>query len=317
MKKLIVILCLVQAIALNAQVLRYGFNNTLNEQNGNGPALTVLGNAGVYETDLVDSLNNITNTVYRFEKNSGLQFDNAAANNFLGNAFTIELFFVFDEMLSWKRVVDWKNRKSDGGAYVFNGKLNFYPIVYSGTAPVEAGKYTYYVVTRDNAGNVLVYTDGDEFISFSDAGNAAVLDTANVLNFFQDDLVVPNEASSGAVAKINLYNYAIDSVTIKNTFENLDDQLLSVADIIANDVKIAVYPNPANDNIAVVLNNTVADENYEIAVTNTQGVEVYRSAHNATSPVLNINTAEFADGLYMVNVRNGNTFVSKRILVMH
>jgi hypothetical protein len=317
MKKLILLFSLFQAIALNAQVLRYNFNNTLNEQNGNGPALTVLGNAGVYQTDLVDSVNNITKTVYRFEKNSGLQFNNAAAGNFLGNAYTIELFFVFDELSSWKRVVDWKNRKSDGGAYVFNGQLNFYPFVYSGTAPVKAGKYSYYVVTRDNAGNVLVYTDGNEFISFSDAGNAAVLDTANVLNFFQDDLIVQNEASAGAVAKINLYNCAIDSVTVKNTFENLDDLLLSVADVVAEDIKVAVFPNPTNDKITVVLNHTAADKNYEITITNTQGAMVYSNNHDTANTFININTAEFPDGLYMVNVRNGNTLVSKRILVIH
>lgn len=317
MKKLIVLFCFIQSVVLNAQVLRYGFNNTLNEQSGNGPALTVLGNAGVYETAIVDSANNISNTVYRFEKNSGLQFNNTAANNFLGNTYTIEIFFVFDEMNSWKRVVDWKNRKSDGGAYVFNGQLNFYPIVYSGTAPVQAGKYSYYVVTRDASGNVLIYTDGDEFITFNDANGAAVLDTANVLNFFQDDLMIQNEASPGAVAKINLYNYAVDSAVVKNTFDNLADELLSVADIVASDVKVAVYPNPANDNITILLDNTIANKNYEFSITNTQGVEVYRNNYEAISPFVNINTAEFADGLYMVNVRNGNSLVSKRILVMH
>jgi hypothetical protein len=227
------------------------------------------------------------------------------------------MFFVFDDLTSWKRVVYWKNRKSDGGAYIFNGRLNFYPIIFSGNAPVKAGKYTYYVITRDNAGNVLIYTDGDKYIKFSDANNAAVLDTANKLNFFQDDLMVPNEASAGAVAKINLYNYAVDSITIKNTYENLDDLLISVADILAEDIKVSVFPNPTNDKIIVFLNNTTADKNYEISITNTQGAKVYGSNHIATNNFIKINTAEFPDGLYLVNVRNGNNLVSMRILVIH
>jgi hypothetical protein len=129
--------------------------------------------------------------------------------------------------------------------------------------------------------------------------------------------MVPNEASAGAVAKINLYNYAVDSITIKNTYENLDDLLISVADILAEDIKVSVFPNPTNDKIIVFLNNTTADKNYEISITITQGVKVYGSNHVATNNLIKINTAEFPDGLYLVNVRNGNNLVSKRILVIH
>jgi hypothetical protein len=78
--------------------LHYDFNNTLNEQNGNDPALKVLGNEGVYQNDLVDSVNNITKTVYRFIKNSGLQFDNAAAGNFLGSENAKKLCSTFKQI---------------------------------------------------------------------------------------------------------------------------------------------------------------------------------------------------------------------------
>ena len=140
-------------------VLRYNFNNSLVETNGVGPTMTVLGNQGVYEIDTLNEISGKTKTVYRFEKNSGFQFDNAASGNFLGSTYTIELYFVFDELQSWKRVIDWKNRKTDNGAYVYYGELNFYPYVYSGEAPVLPGEYTYYVVTRDGSTNKSDGTD--------------------------------------------------------------------------------------------------------------------------------------------------------------
>ena len=113
------------------QVLFYNFENTLQEASGNGPELTVLGNQGIFEVVTLDEIEQKTKTVYRFEKNSGLQFNNVAAGNFVGEGYTIEIYFEFDELSSWKRVVDWKNRKTDWGAYVYNGELNFYNILYS------------------------------------------------------------------------------------------------------------------------------------------------------------------------------------------
>jgi hypothetical protein len=61
------------------------------------------------------------------------------------------MFFVFDDLTSWKRVVVWKNRKSDGGAYIFNGRLNFYPIIFSGIASItDKRKKTTTQLTKTN-----------------------------------------------------------------------------------------------------------------------------------------------------------------------
>ena len=140
-------------LAKGQGVLRYHFENSLSEATGAGPVLTVLGNEGIYVLDTLNEISNKTKIVYRFEKNNGFQFDNSS--NFIKKTYTIELYFVFDELTSWKRVVDWKNRKTDHGAYVYYGELNFYPYVYSDDAPVFAGEYTYYVVTRDSTTNLV------------------------------------------------------------------------------------------------------------------------------------------------------------------
>ncbi len=235
MKKLLLFLYLiVLGTAISAQsVLSYNFNNSLNEAGGTGPALTVLGITGNFVTDTLSEIENNNKTVYRFEKNNGVQFNNVAAGNFLGQTYTIELYFVFDELSSWKRVVDWKNRKTDAGAYVFNGKLNFYPYLYSNEAPVAAGEYTYYVITRDSASkNVLIYTDAEVKINFTDNNNDAVIDGDGVLNFFYDDLSVQNEASSGAVAMLKLYNYALDSTAIRDNWNQIGSNVLGLNKII-------------------------------------------------------------------------------------
>lgn len=75
-------------------VLHYEFENSLLEVNGNGPTLTILGNEGVFVEDTLNEIGSAKKWVYRFEKNSGLQFNNSSAGNFLGEDYTIELYFV-------------------------------------------------------------------------------------------------------------------------------------------------------------------------------------------------------------------------------
>ena len=315
----LLIACMLFALFATSQsVLRYEFLNTLGEKNGAGPALTVLGNQGVFETDTLNEISGNTKTVYRFEQNSGFQFDNEAAGNFIGENYSIELYFVFDNLTSWKRVVDWKNRKSDNGAYVYYGELNFYPYIYSDNAPVLPGEYTYYVVTRDGStGQVLIYADADEEIDFMDDGDQAVVDADNVINFFHDDLIVPNEASSGAVALLNLYNYILDSNAVKNNFENLGGQVFSVKENAGPGSQINVYPNPANGFANINLKGFDKEE-VELEVLNPAGQAVYHESYKAgRSSSTQIDTRLYPAGIYLFRATSRKASASTRIMVVN
>lgn len=309
---------LLAASLLQAQsVLRYEFLNTLAEKNNSGPELTVLGNPGVYVLDTLNEINNATKTVYRFETNSGFQFNNAAAGNFIGESYTIELYYVFDNLSSWKRVVDWKNRKTDYGAYVYNGQLNFYPFVYSGEAPVVAGEYSYYVITRDAATNkVLIYTDAKVEIDFIDNNGDALVDSDNVINFFHDDLVVPNEASSGAVALLNMYNYVLDSSAIVQNYANLGGTVFGLDDNRKNTVDLLAYPNPANRYVNLNLSEFRQGEKIKISVTNAAGAMIYSNEIIISSNnTLRLETASWPEGIYMIRTESGNNTARNKIAI--
>jgi len=313
----ILFLTMLAAFSMQAQsVLRYEFLNSLNEKNGLGPALTVLGNQGSFVKDTLNEISGTTKTVYRFEENSGVQFNNTAANNFIGTTYSIEIYFVFDELSSWKRVVDWKNRKTDNGAYVYYGQLNFYPYEYSDNAPVEAGEYTYYVVTRDGvSGQVLLYTDADEEISFTDNYTDAVLDADNVLNFFHDDLFVPGEASSGAVALINLYNYVLDSNTVKQNFENIGGQVFGVKDVGKSVAQLKIYPNPAYESTRIEISG-MEGQTADLRILNSSGMQIRRESITTGKPAL-IDTSELPEGLYLVRAEYGQMVYSRKLIVVH
>jgi len=283
-------------------ILSYTFNNTLAESKGIGPTLTMLDSIGVFVIDTLNEVSNQTKTVYRFKKNGGVQFNNALGTNFLDSTYSIELYFVFDELDSWKRVIDWKRRTTDYGAYVFNGELNFYPYVYSSSAPVVAGEYTYYVVTRDGATKDLkIYTDAKVEINFTDAYNDGVIDTSHVLNFFVDDLVVQNEASPGAVALLNLYNYVLDSTAIKHKYDSLHGQLFAVRELGNKKASLSVYPNPASDIINIDLNQFYANGQVNVSLINSTGSVVYSRSYAAGSNYrIDLNSLALPNGIYMV-----------------
>lgn len=164
----------------------------------------------------------IYRTVYQFKTNSGLQFDNTLTNGFLNKNFTIELYFKMDTLGSWKRVIDFKNRKSDYGCYIYDGKLNFYDFAVGEKVPIRPGQYIHYVISRDvESKQIKMYINGLEKIEFTDPDKEAQIDMDQVLNFFQDDLVANHEASSGSVALIRLYDRVMTPVFIRRSFQTL------------------------------------------------------------------------------------------------
>jgi hypothetical protein len=79
---------------------------------------------------------------------------------------------------------------------------------------MQAGTYLQVVLTRNAAGLVAGYVNGSPEISFSDTGNDALVSVADALSFFRDDFVVPNEHSTGAVARIRIYDDALSPAAV-------------------------------------------------------------------------------------------------------
>ena len=201
----------------------YTFEKNFNEQSGKFPSLKVLNREGKFEQDLLPELGNMSRSVYAFEKNCGLQFDNKMASDFFNGSYTIEIYFKFDALDSWKRVVDFKNRKSDNGCYIYDGKLNFYNYAIGERAPVNPKEYTHYVVSRNvKTKQMKMYVDGQSKIEFTDKLDEGVVDAEGMVNFFFDDLIVKDESSAGTVALIKIYDYIVDPATVKKGFVALE-----------------------------------------------------------------------------------------------
>jgi len=213
------LICLFSVISFSQSYYEYNFTNDFSETNASIPDLNPIC-AGNFINDRISSC--IQKGVYHFDFNCGLSFDNTSANNFISDEYTIEMYFKFRTLNSWKRIIDYKNRSSDFGLYGLNGRVNFYNLTTSSEAPFFVDTYAHILVTRQaSSDEYKVYVDGIEYISFIDSDQHGVLSEENILTFFHDDLIVQNEASEGEVSLIRIYDYVLTPSKVLNSFNDL------------------------------------------------------------------------------------------------
>jgi hypothetical protein len=162
----------------------------------------------VGSTPLIGFGGNITSNGYVFGRNQGLSLTGALSN--IEN-YTIIVDITFNTLgpAAWQRILDFKNRTSDYGLYVFNSGgnhgLQFYP--YSGiVGTVTAGKRCRYIITRSSNGQVKTYVDNSAQFVFDDSIRRSAVADNNILLFCIDDFMVPNETDSGTIHKIEIYS---------------------------------------------------------------------------------------------------------------
>jgi hypothetical protein len=215
-------LTLLSAGASAQTTLQYDFRGNLDEKNGLAPALNVVG-TGQFTDESLPALSCLERTVYNFNQNSGVQFDNGAAGSVIGGSYTIELYFKFITNNGFMRIIDFKNRTSDFGLYATNSLLQFYDELTIGTNAFAANQYVHLVITRDDASDdVRLYINGSFVGTFNDSSGEAIPGAANLINFFQDDLVFGNEAQPGNIALLRIDNAAISDSLINVRFNTLE-----------------------------------------------------------------------------------------------
>lgn len=179
-------------IALQAQQHIYNLNNSYADVYG-GPSLSPIG--GV-----------LSSGGFTFGFNEGLSLTGV-----VGSTYTIAIRSSFDDLAGWRRIIEYQSRTSDNGVYSFDGQANFYPYQLGANTVYTPGQLALSIFTRDATGLFSAYVNGAFQYSFLDTNGDGLVDAGNTINFFQDDLAVPNEASSGYVNYIATWDYAISA----------------------------------------------------------------------------------------------------------
>jgi hypothetical protein len=167
---------------------------------------------------------------YTFAMNQGLSLSNGLPGTTPAN-YTIEFVARFTNLTGFRKLIDFKDLTSDDGFYTLGTALNFFPEATGPTGAIVLNGERRVVLTRDDATDLVVgYVNGVAQFSFTDPADRAVFTgPGNIVRFFMDDPIVPNEEAAGFVDFVRIY-----------------DAPLSAAEVAALTGPVAPVPEPAS-----------------------------------------------------------------------
>jgi PKD-like domain/Domain of unknown function (DUF5011)/Secretion system C-terminal sorting domain/HYR domain len=147
---------------------------------------------------------------YAFGALQGLQISNAVSLN----NYSIQVKFTPDNVFGYRKIIDFKNRTSDDGLYIFNGALNFYNVVTGPAGVFVPGVPVCVLLTRNGVTNEInAYVNGVLQFSFVDAFNFGTFsEPGNIMHLLQDDFAFVGEDMTGVLDDLQIFNCPLSSM---------------------------------------------------------------------------------------------------------
>jgi hypothetical protein len=249
---------LVLGINLPAQTLTadYQFQNSHASSVAGAPTLTDLIRPGqtcpaYCNTFATETVYGNSQSVLAFPYDNGLGL--APTTSVLSNngIYTIGILARFNNLAGqYTRLIEFKNGTNDRGLYFYNHQLVFFSYGIYGPTIVNENAYAFVVLTRDGAGMITGYVNGWPQFTVDDSSNQyGVIDSNNVLRFFQDNLTgASGEDSAGAVARIRIW----DGVLSADDIAALSGGILYAADGASKNPNCHLYIlNPGDGSVTL------------------------------------------------------------------
>lgn len=119
-------------------------------------------------------------------------------------------------------------------------------------------------------------------------------------------LVVSNANGSDSLTKSEFINYSTEHC------------ITGIEPFVATNSNISVFPNPANESLTIVL-GSVASENITVQLFDLLGKMVLNDvvSGDVQDQMIQVNTSNLKDGVYLIRINNGKTSASSRIIIAH
>ncbi|RFC55927.1 T9SS type A sorting domain-containing protein [Brumimicrobium aurantiacum] len=198
------------------------------------------------------------------------------------------------------------------------------------------GKYTGFVPTAYNVTGILagpttqvVQVDGvTDVAAFNDWGSQTFTDDISTIGsdwkefefasmsyVIADDVVYFAKTAAGTIWKIvpTEFGGSADGNFIftkeKMSTVSLDENGIQKAEVL-------VYPNPATNNVSIILNNLSA-QNAKVQIVGTDGKLMFSKEYVGASnfEVKNISVDSFETGVYIVNIVSGNESMTQKLVI--
>jgi hypothetical protein len=153
----------------------------------------------------------------------------------------------------------------------------------------------------------------DQFAEYAFPSIARRVDN-NIHMVYQRDFI---PGSAVTIANANVHEYGSNDIVYYGLSKGLTD--VGITKVEKNVLALNLVPNPANETATLSFDVATAG-NVNVTVTNILGQNILNVANTNALPgkqSIAINTADLANGIYIVNVINGNNKSSKKLVVKH
>jgi hypothetical protein len=179
----------------------YLFQDTLSD-GANTPNFQTIGSGTAFATETVDGA---SRRVLSWVPDSGLSL--SPMSQFNSSSYTMVLLVRFQEVNSYRRLLDFKGT-GQNGLYVSDGTLTFFKFnTIWGPASINANSWVQIAITRDASETFTAYVNGAQQFTFTDTDDDALVANDTLRFFVDSDGGV--EESAGAIARFRMYNGAM------------------------------------------------------------------------------------------------------------
>jgi hypothetical protein len=196
----------------------YYFDGDFTANRGLGPTLQEFVSCGASKGSFSkdSSMVGECSYIYNFEKGAGLGYkiDNTLMS---GHYFSINIWFSFNELGNFRRIIDFSNSTLDYGIYLLHSTLNFFPNGAVGPTNFFFPDSLYLMTfTRDTGGLFTIYVNGIYFSSYADVNDYYRTKFGNdFFVFFYDDNVKPCEVGAGKLRYLDVRNYPMSKAEVE------------------------------------------------------------------------------------------------------
>ena len=279
------------SIATQTAVAEYNFNGTLNNINGNSPFST----GASFTTDRNGNANQALNLTVAVSA--------SIANLPISNAARTVSVWVRPANTSNDHVVFSYGLANNNLAYGFSiqpttvNNFAWGSNDFGANIQLPVATWRHVVCTYNASGIASIYIDG----ALISSATRSTWNTSNS-DFYLGKTPNGSISYSGLIDDLKIYNYALSQAEITNLYVN---NTLSSTDFNQNDLKVALYPNPAND----VLNIETDLEIKAIEIFNIQGQKVISSTQKQ------VNVTNLSSGIYMIKIQDSNNAIATKKFV--
>ena len=246
------------------------------------------------------------------------------------NTFTISnlyagLFADWDISFYNKNKINFDNNLNL--AYTYSTQS---PVFYTGIQLLSSSPVNHYAIDNIEGGNEGIditngFSTEEKWFTMTNTRNSAgnnsdISDVADVLS------TGPFTINSGDTIRIafsllaneNLYNLKNSAINAQKKYFNIYNQN-NIVDINKNLFDVKIFPNPINNNAEIVFNSS-SNTSIELNIINTMGnIILSKKLANVQigRNIIKINTSKISNGIYFVQLKTSNKFITKKILIIH